>query len=196
MHGLPRTAPAARWLSTRTMTPSWPTSAAGITAWKWVRRGRPTRSSGVIAFLRGPEEPRPGADHIQINFPKMREAGIDAGFFAIDVTLALKNHLGYALDGSRLSTERPGSMPSARGDRASHERPARSQGSRKGRGRPRDRARRLHRAQPPRPPHALRAGGAVDRVHPQCEQLRSRRVPRAPRRRWPHPLRRETWSGR
>jgi membrane dipeptidase len=29
----------------------------------------------------------------------MREAGIDAGFFAIDVTLALKNHLGYALDG-------------------------------------------------------------------------------------------------
>jgi len=56
------------------------------------------RSSGVIAFLRGPEEPRPGADHIQINLPKMREAGIDAGFFAIDVTLALKNHLGYALD--------------------------------------------------------------------------------------------------
>src|SRR5512137_2671866 len=60
--------------------------------------GAAERSSGVIAFLRGPEEPRPGADHIQINFPKMREAGIDAGFFAIDVTLALKNQLGYALD--------------------------------------------------------------------------------------------------
>jgi membrane dipeptidase len=61
--------------------------------------GAAERSSGVIAFLRGPEDPRPGADSIQINLPKMREAGIDAGFFAIDVTLALKNQLGYALDG-------------------------------------------------------------------------------------------------
>jgi membrane dipeptidase len=61
--------------------------------------GSEARKSGVIAFLRGPEKPRPGAENIQINFPKMRKAGIHAGFFAIDVTLALKNHLGYALDG-------------------------------------------------------------------------------------------------
>ena len=61
--------------------------------------GSEARSSGVIAFLRGPEEPRSGAEHVQINFPKMRQAGIHAGFFAIDVTLAVKNQLGYALDG-------------------------------------------------------------------------------------------------
>jgi membrane dipeptidase len=61
--------------------------------------GSEARHSGVIAFLRGPEDPRPGADHIQINLPKMRKAGIDAGFFAVDVTLALKTQLAYALDG-------------------------------------------------------------------------------------------------
>jgi membrane dipeptidase len=60
--------------------------------------GAGARADGMIAFLRGPEAPRPGADLIQINFPKMRAAGIDAGFFAVDVTLSLKNHLGYALD--------------------------------------------------------------------------------------------------
>jgi len=61
--------------------------------------GADGRPDGTIAFLRGPEAPRPGADPIQINLPKMRAAGIDAGFFAVDVTLALKNRLGYALDG-------------------------------------------------------------------------------------------------
>ena len=35
---------------------------------------------------------------IQINLPKMRQGGIDAAFFAIDVTRAWKNHLSYALD--------------------------------------------------------------------------------------------------
>lgn len=55
--------------------------------------------SGTIAFLRGYEDPRPGASFIQINFPKMREGGIDAAFFAIDVTRAFKNRLTYALDG-------------------------------------------------------------------------------------------------
>jgi len=54
---------------------------------------------GVISFLRGKEAPRPGADFIQINFEKMRKGGIDAAFFAIDVTVALKNQLAYALDG-------------------------------------------------------------------------------------------------
>jgi len=63
------------------------------------QEGSDTRSSGTIAFLRGHEEPREGAGNIQINLPKMREAGIDAAFFAIDVTTAFKNHLAYALDG-------------------------------------------------------------------------------------------------
>ena len=62
-------------------------------------KGADARRSGMIAFLRSHEAKCPGADQIQINLPKMREAGIDAGFFAIDVTLSLKNHLGYALDG-------------------------------------------------------------------------------------------------
>jgi len=61
--------------------------------------GAAARRSGTITFLRGDEEPRAGAAVIQINFPKMRTAGIDAAFFAIDVTLALKNRLAYALDG-------------------------------------------------------------------------------------------------
>lgn len=61
--------------------------------------GGEERHSGTIAFLRGHEEPRPGAKRIQINFPKMRQGGIDAAFFAIDVTLAIKNRLTYALDG-------------------------------------------------------------------------------------------------
>ena len=56
------------------------------------------RHSGVISFLRGHEDPRPGAADIQIDYPKMREGGIDVGFFAVDVTLARGNHLAYALD--------------------------------------------------------------------------------------------------
>jgi hypothetical protein len=51
--------------------------------------GSADRHSGTIAFLRGRESPRPGADYIQIDLPQMRAASIDAGFFAIDVTLAL-----------------------------------------------------------------------------------------------------------
>jgi membrane dipeptidase len=35
---------------------------------------------------------------LQINFPKMREGGINAAFFAVDCTLARNNHLAYALD--------------------------------------------------------------------------------------------------
>ena len=61
--------------------------------------GASERHSGTIAALRGHEEPRPGASWIQINLPKMREGGIDAAFFAIDVTRAFKNRLTYALDG-------------------------------------------------------------------------------------------------
>ncbi|NPV09252.1 MAG: membrane dipeptidase [Anaerolineae bacterium] len=57
------------------------------------------RFSGTISFLRGHESPREGAEPIQINFPKMLQGGIDAGFFAVDVTLARHNHLAYAMDG-------------------------------------------------------------------------------------------------
>ncbi len=52
---------------------------------------------GVISFTRG-ERPDSNGKPIQINFPKMRESGIDAGFFAVDVTLARHNHLAYAMD--------------------------------------------------------------------------------------------------
>ena len=61
--------------------------------------GAEERHAGTIAFLRGSGGPREGAAEIQINFPKMQQGGIDAAFFAIDVTLALKNRLTYALDG-------------------------------------------------------------------------------------------------
>ena len=51
---------------------------------------------GTIALMRGRER---HAAKIQIDFPLMRRSGIDVAFFAIDVTLAFKNHLNYALDG-------------------------------------------------------------------------------------------------
>jgi len=55
--------------------------------------------AGTIAFTRGHEDPRGEAAEIQIDGPLMRSAGIDAGLFAIDVTLARHNYLTYALDG-------------------------------------------------------------------------------------------------
>lgn len=54
--------------------------------------------SGTVGFLNGPSEFYPGGE-AQIDLPKMRSGGIDAGFFAIDVTPALKNRLTYAMDG-------------------------------------------------------------------------------------------------
>ena len=53
---------------------------------------------GTIAYLRGRVPPEEEAIGIQLNIPKMREGGIDAAFFAVDVTRAWKNHLAYALD--------------------------------------------------------------------------------------------------
>ena len=53
---------------------------------------------GTIAYLRGPVPPEEKAIGIQLNIPKMRQGGIDAAFFAVDVTRAWKNHLAYALD--------------------------------------------------------------------------------------------------
>jgi membrane dipeptidase len=54
---------------------------------------------GTIDSLRGPGGPRPGAADIQLNIPKMAQGGIDFAFFSIDVTVAVKNRLAYALDG-------------------------------------------------------------------------------------------------
>jgi membrane dipeptidase len=53
---------------------------------------------GTVRFLRGPLETEAYAWHGQINLPKMRAGGIDAAFFAVDVTRAWKNNLAYALD--------------------------------------------------------------------------------------------------
>jgi membrane dipeptidase len=50
---------------------------------------------GTVAYLRGPLE---SEVVVQINLPKMRQGGVDAAFFAVDVTRAWKNHLAYALD--------------------------------------------------------------------------------------------------
>ncbi|MYC77957.1 membrane dipeptidase [Candidatus Poribacteria bacterium] len=58
----------------------------------------PTDPIGTIAYLRGPVPPEEEAIGIQLNIPKMRQGGIDAAFFAVDVTRAWKNHLAYALD--------------------------------------------------------------------------------------------------
>jgi membrane dipeptidase len=54
---------------------------------------------GTIGLVRGPASPVKDAANIQIDFPKMERAGIDVAFFAVDVTLALQNHLAYAVDG-------------------------------------------------------------------------------------------------
>ena len=58
----------------------------------------PAQHNGTIAYLRGPVPPEEEAIGIQLNLPKMRQGGIDAAFFAVDVTRAWKNHLAYALD--------------------------------------------------------------------------------------------------
>jgi membrane dipeptidase len=53
---------------------------------------------GTVAYLRGPLETEAYAWNGQLDLPKMREGGIDAAFFAVDVTRAWKNHLAYAMD--------------------------------------------------------------------------------------------------
>ena len=54
--------------------------------------------SGTVGPLRGPIDSRVRAEEVQINFPKMRAGGVDAAFFAVDVTVSFKNYLTYALD--------------------------------------------------------------------------------------------------
>src|SRR5688572_19401581 len=53
---------------------------------------------GAIRYLRGPY-PRGEAPEPQVTFAKMREGGLDAAFFSVDVTRARHNHVAYALDG-------------------------------------------------------------------------------------------------
>ncbi len=54
------------------------------------------RHMGTVAHLR---DQRIGTmTPVQINLPKMRRGGIDAAFFAVDVTSAWNNHLSFALD--------------------------------------------------------------------------------------------------
>ncbi|MBI3974181.1 MAG: membrane dipeptidase [Chloroflexi bacterium] len=57
------------------------------------------RRDGTIRYLRGPLDSAARCQEPQIDFPKMRAGGIDAAFFAVDVTRAWRNHLAYALDG-------------------------------------------------------------------------------------------------
>ena len=55
---------------------------------------------GTVSVLRGPLPPVEAQPiEPQIDFPKMRAGGLDAAFFAVDVTRAWRNHLAYTLDG-------------------------------------------------------------------------------------------------
>lgn len=56
------------------------------------------RLEGTVSYLRGPLDAAALAMPLQVTFPKLREGGIDAAFFAVDVTRAWKNYLAYALD--------------------------------------------------------------------------------------------------
>lgn len=56
------------------------------------------RRNATVAGLRGRLDRSDIESPVQIDFPKMRKGGVDAAFFAVDVTLAVKNHLTYALD--------------------------------------------------------------------------------------------------
>ena len=54
------------------------------------------RRLGAVAYVRQQFDPpeRP----LQVTLPLLREGGIDAGYFAVDTTIARNNHLLYALD--------------------------------------------------------------------------------------------------
>jgi membrane dipeptidase len=53
---------------------------------------------GTVFLLRGPLEAEAYAWHGQVDLEKLSAGGIDAAFFAVDVTRAWKNHLAYAMD--------------------------------------------------------------------------------------------------
>ncbi len=53
--------------------------------------------NGTVAHLRGARGPL-AQQPVQLDIPKMRAGGIDAAFFAVDVTSAWNNYLLYAMD--------------------------------------------------------------------------------------------------
>jgi membrane dipeptidase len=53
---------------------------------------------GTVMNLRGPLEAEAYQWHGQVTLPKLREGGVDAAYFAVDVTRAWNNYLAYALD--------------------------------------------------------------------------------------------------
>ena len=61
------------------------------------RSAERSRRGGAIRHLR--EQIDPAVSPLQLDIPRMRKGGIDAAFFAVDVTNAWDNHLLYALDG-------------------------------------------------------------------------------------------------
>lgn len=54
--------------------------------------------NGLVSGPYGHLRPLDGSETMQIDLQGMREAGLDAGFFAVDVTQAHNNHLAYAMD--------------------------------------------------------------------------------------------------
>ena len=58
--------------------------------------GGPDRGQGPAIVTRFG---RWGGAPLQLDFPRMRQAGLNAAFFAVDVTAAKLTHLQYALDG-------------------------------------------------------------------------------------------------
>ena len=54
----------------------------------------PAGHSGTVRYLRD----HIASANVQLNFPKMKQGGLDAAFFAVDVTRAWHNHLAYAMD--------------------------------------------------------------------------------------------------
>ena len=54
--------------------------------------------NGLVSGPYGHLRPLDGTEAFQIDLLRMREVGLDAGFFAVDVTQAHNNHLAYAMD--------------------------------------------------------------------------------------------------
>jgi membrane dipeptidase len=58
----------------------------------------PEGLEGTVRALRGPLSTEELAWHGQVDLAKLRAGGVDAAFFAVDVTRAWKNYLAYAMD--------------------------------------------------------------------------------------------------
>jgi membrane dipeptidase len=54
----------------------------------------PAGHKGTVSYLREHID----SPDVQLNFRKMKQGGLDAAFFAVDVTRAWHNHLAYAMD--------------------------------------------------------------------------------------------------